>query len=54
MFNVQGRLVRTLLEGHRAADVTPNWDGRDEGGTAVSSGVYFPTVSWPWEPRSGG
>ena len=42
VFNVQGRLVRTLLEGHRGAGRhVVNWDGRDDTGNAVASGVYF-------------
>jgi hypothetical protein len=42
VFNVEGRLVRTLVDGPmtagRAAVV---WDGRDERGHRLSSGVYF-------------
>lgn len=42
VFNVEGRLVRTLLDGKRAAGRhVVAWDGTDEGGNAVSSGVYF-------------
>jgi uncharacterized repeat protein (TIGR01451 family) len=42
VFNVGGRLVRTLVEG--AVPAGPNvvrWDGRDSGGNALSSGIYF-------------
>jgi hypothetical protein len=43
--DVKGRHVRTLFEG----TLTPGlkqvtWDGRDTGGTTVSSGVYFYTL----------
>jgi hypothetical protein len=42
VFDISGRLVRTLLEG----DETPGrkrsaWDGRDERGLDVASGVYY-------------
>jgi len=42
VYNVAGRLVRTLVNG----DVGPGyhtvvWDGRDENGVEVGSGVYF-------------
>jgi hypothetical protein len=42
VFNVQGALVRVLEDG--PADAGENmvvWDGRNEGGLSVSSGVYF-------------
>jgi hypothetical protein len=42
VFDISGRLVRTLVEGKRAAG--PNrevWDGKDAAGHVVSSGVYF-------------
>jgi hypothetical protein len=42
VYNLRGQLVRTLVDGTR----TPGphsviWNGRDEAGRAVSSGVYF-------------
>jgi len=43
VYDVSGRLVRTLVNGVRGAR-TPQfavWDGRDEGGSRVGSGVYF-------------
>ena len=46
VYDVAGRLVRMLLDEHQAAgshDVV--WDGRDDAGTAVSSGVYFYRMS---------
>jgi hypothetical protein len=42
VFNVGGRLVRTLVDG--AVPPGPNavrWDGRDGGGSVLSSGIYF-------------
>jgi len=42
VYNGQGQLVRVLEDQPRAAGrYTVNWDGRDEKGTYVSSGVYF-------------
>jgi len=42
VYNAQGQLVRVLEDQTRPAGrYTVNWDGRDEGGTYVSSGVYF-------------
>ena len=41
IYNIQGQLVRTLLEGVEAAGVHRlYWDGRDEEGRLMSSGVY--------------
>ncbi|MGQ0720998.1 MAG: FlgD immunoglobulin-like domain containing protein [Candidatus Eiseniibacteriota bacterium] len=42
VYDVSGRLVRTLLEGPMAAGRhVADWDGRDAEGRKVSSGVYF-------------
>jgi hypothetical protein len=42
VFDVAGRAVRTLLEGRLdAGDHEISWEGRDERGIAVPSGVYF-------------
>jgi hypothetical protein len=39
---VDGRAVRTLLSGPRAADVGRiDWDGRDDGGRLVPAGIYW-------------
>jgi hypothetical protein len=42
IFDVRGRLIRTLIDGHRVAGqlVVP-WDGTDNQGQPVASGVYF-------------
>lgn len=48
VFDLRGKLVRTLWDEQRPAG--PGrivWDGRDDGGARVSSGVYF------YEMRSG-
>ncbi|MDZ7378283.1 MAG: T9SS type A sorting domain-containing protein [candidate division KSB1 bacterium] len=42
VFNLHGQLVRLLEHARRdAGRYTVQWDGRDEAGNAVSSGVYF-------------
>ena len=42
IYDVSGRLVRTLHEGHLdAAHHTMAWAGRDDRGRAVASGVYY-------------
>jgi hypothetical protein len=42
IYDVSGRLVRTLLDGHQVAGPrTVIWNGADDNGQGVSSGVYF-------------
>jgi flagellar hook assembly protein FlgD len=42
VYDVAGRLVRTLLDGPIAAGpASATWDGRDDRGSAVASGVYY-------------
>jgi hypothetical protein len=42
IYDVRGRLVRTLVDGPRGAKAhTTWWDGRDARGTRVAAGVYF-------------
>jgi len=42
LYNVAGRLVRTLVQGARAAGpASIVWDGRDDRGSKVGGGVYF-------------
>ncbi len=43
VYDVSGQLVRTLLEGDRAPGELHrvSWDGRNDAGQSVSSGVYF-------------
>jgi hypothetical protein len=42
VFDVTGRRVRTLIDGHRpAGESSVTWDGRDQAGQPLASGVYF-------------
>jgi flagellar hook assembly protein FlgD len=42
VYNVAGRLVRTLVDRHVDAGYhVAVWDGRDDNGVEVGSGVYF-------------
>jgi len=47
IFSVSGRLVRRLDLGHKEAgfymskDKAVHWDGRNDGGEGLASGVYF-------------
>lgn len=46
IYDVSGRLVKTLVEGLQpAGSKSATWDGRDERGQNVSSGVYFYRMS---------
>ncbi len=50
IYNVRGQLVKTMIDGNRpaGADQTIVWDGTDNQGGSVSSGIYF------YEARTGG
>ncbi len=49
VYSLRGELVRTLLDEVRPAGVhAVDWDGRDDAGRALASGVYF------YEVRAGG
>jgi len=42
IFDLQGRRMRVLLNEHRSAGVgSVVWDGRDESGRPLTSGVYM-------------
>lgn len=43
IFDVSGRLIRTLIDGTLLArgDHEYEWDGRDNGGRSMPSGIYF-------------
>ena len=42
LYDVRGRKVRTLVDGvHSQGTFTTTWDGRDDQGRRVASGVYF-------------
>jgi hypothetical protein len=48
VFDIQGRVVRTLVSGELpAGNHRATWDGTDERGRAVASGVYIATLSGP-------
>jgi serine protease len=48
LFDVAGRLVRRLDDGrYPAGERTVRWDGKDERGQTVGSGVYFFRVATP-------
>ena len=48
IFDVSGRLIRTLVDEKRPAGPhSVRWDGRDETGKAVPSGVYFYSLTAP-------
>ncbi len=54
VYSVDGRLVRTLLAGSVSPGRTElAWDGRDETGHRLGSGLYFVRVSTPRETRHG-
>jgi len=42
VYNVSGRVVRTLVSGFKPAGIRlVSWDGKDDSGTGVPGGVYF-------------
>jgi len=42
VYNLSGQLVRTLIDAPQAAGrFQINWDGKDETGNGVASGVYL-------------
>jgi flagellar hook assembly protein FlgD len=46
IFNVQGRLVATLVDDYLGAGIHQiRWDGKS-GGRPVPAGVYFARVAW--------
>jgi hypothetical protein len=48
IYAVSGRLVRTLVKARRGAGLhSASWDGRDDAGRKVSSGVYFYNLTAP-------
>lgn len=53
LFDIQGRLVRTLSDGRLpAGDHLLRWDGRVAGGSAAASGVYWLRVQADQKQRS--
>ncbi|MGH2570609.1 MAG: FlgD immunoglobulin-like domain containing protein, partial [bacterium] len=52
--DVTGRRVRSLLDGAVAPGYRSLlWDGRDDAGHALASGVYFYRLRTPAESRTG-
>ena len=48
IYNVQGELVRTLVEGHQSAGPKKAaWHAQDTDGRRVASGVYFYRMTAP-------
>ena len=48
IYGVNGRLIRRLVKDTRAAGRhTASWDGRDDAGEKVGSGIYFYQLSAP-------
>jgi flagellar hook assembly protein FlgD len=48
VFDVEGGLVRTLVDGRRPAGRNVvTWDGVNDNGTQVASGVYFYRLRTP-------
>ena len=47
VYNLAGQRVATLVRGGREAGMyIVRWDGRDDGGRALASGVYLYRLSW--------
>ena len=52
VYNALGQVVRTLVEGFRAAGKQAvTWDGRDQGGRQVAGGVYLYSLEVEGQPR---
>lgn len=41
IYNLRGQLLRTVWAGNSPKSLLIEWDGKDENGLAISSGVYF-------------
>jgi hypothetical protein len=53
VYDVTGRLVRRLVEADRSPGThSVTWDGRDEDGGDVASGVYFCRITWNGESEA--
>ena len=54
LYDVRGRLVRTLVDDSRAAGThLARWDGRDAAGTPAAAGIYFLRIESAGETKSG-
>jgi len=48
IYDATGRKVRSLVDGVRGAgEHLVGWNGRDDAGRSVASGLYFARLSWP-------
>ncbi|MFZ1729354.1 MAG: FlgD immunoglobulin-like domain containing protein [Bacteroidota bacterium] len=46
VYNSTGKLIKKLADGHlTSGNYTANWDGRDDNGAAVATGIYFYRLS---------
>jgi hypothetical protein len=52
VFDVSGRLVRTLLNGFAQGEGAVTWDGRTERGAPAVAGVYFYRLETPEGSRT--
>ena len=47
IYNIQGQLVRTLVDGVQApGHYKVNWDGKSDNGTDLASGIYICRLGW--------
>lgn len=54
IFDVSGRLVRTLTDGYQPPGVhTVSWDGRSTAGDPVGNGLYFYQMTWKGRTEAG-
>lgn len=52
VYNLLGQKVRTLVAGRRLAGYhSARWDGKDERGAAVTTGIYFCRFKTPWSTQ---
>jgi flagellar hook assembly protein FlgD len=48
VYDVSGRLIRALIDGMQTAGAkSVQWNGRNENGTSVATGVYFYKMTAP-------
>ncbi len=47
IYDIRGRLIKTLLSGIQGGDKKAVWDATDNSGRSVSSGIYFARVETP-------
>ena len=48
IYDVEGRMIRTLADATMTAgEHVATWDGRDDSGTSVASGIYYYRLESP-------